>query len=63
MPEAANHQHSAAANRNDAPDNSVPGICSSQHYFAAIRLTFPSSLPWYIPELLTVAEVSRHWLC
>ena len=63
MPEAANHSHSTAANRNDAPDNSVQGICSSQHYFAAIRLTFPSSLPLCSPELLTVAEVSRHWLC
>ena len=63
MPEAANHQYSTAANRNNAPDYSVQGICSSQHYFAAIRLTFPSSLPLCSPELLTVAEVSRHWLC
>ena len=41
MPEAANHQYSTAANRNNAPDYFVQGICSSQHYFAAIRLTFP----------------------
>ena len=63
MPEAANHSHSTAANRNDAPDNSVQGICSSQHYLVAIRFTFPSSLPLCSPELLTVAEVSQHWPC